>query len=257
MSTHRRNLLLAGLSAADYALLKPHLELVSLPLGTVFYEPEAEIERVYFPHSGVVSVLTVLLDGSEVECCTMGNETAFGLLAAREASFSFTREIVQIAGEGSSIRASDMRAACQRSASLQTLVDRHLRVAMSFMARSVACNARHKLEARLCRWILTCADYVKGDYLPLTQEFIAAMLGVQRTSVTDAASGLQEMGLLRVVRGKVTVLDQAGLKRRSCECYEATRSRINASLGPPIKNPPVHEGQGANRRGFEGVSNAA
>ncbi|MGI8840247.1 MAG: Crp/Fnr family transcriptional regulator [Caulobacteraceae bacterium] len=181
-------------------------------------------------------MLNVLEDGSEVECCTMGNETAFGLMAAQEPTRSFTRDVLQIAGAGAKMDARAFRGAYAQSVSLAAVAHRHIRVVWGFMAQCAACNARHKVEARLCRWLLTCADYVEGDYLPLTQEFIAAMLGVQRTSVTDAAAGLQEQGLIRVVRGKVTVLDLAGLKQRSCECYAATRSRIDGALGPPVRH---------------------
>ena len=211
------------------------------PRGTILFQPGEDIELVHFPTSGVVSVLEILRDGAAVECSTLGAETAFGLLAAREPARSFSRDIVQIGG-GLTMSAARLRAACAASPTLATTVDRHLRVAMSFMAQSVACNARHKLEARLCRWILTCADYVEGNLLPLTQEFIASMLGVQRTSVTAAAAGLQQSGVLRVARGKVTVLDAASLAKRSCECYESTRALIDASLGRPAKRPPLDQG---------------
>jgi CRP-like cAMP-binding protein len=237
---HKQNQFIASLSEKDLLRLEPHLSTVAFPLGKTLCEADADIEHVWFPHSGVVSQLNILKDGSEVECCTMGNETAFGIVVGSAPSRSYTRDIVQIAGEGSMMSGRSFRAAYADSPALQALVHRHMQVAMGFMAQSVACNARHKIEARLCRWLLTCADYVEGEYLPLTQEFIAAMLGVQRTTVTDAASGLQDMGAIRVVRGKVTILDAVALGQRSCECYAVTRGRIDALLHRPIKHPAIN-----------------
>jgi CRP-like cAMP-binding protein len=230
-----QNNLLEGLSHSDFDLLSPHLKSTTLSLGKVLCEPGDEIDRIYFPYSGVVSMLTVLRDGSEVECCTMGNETAFGLTAAHQPSRSCTRDVMQIVGEGASMSARSMQDAVARSKSLAPIFHRHMRVTLGFMAQSAACNARHKVEARLCRWLLTCADYVEDDFLPLTQGFIAAMLGVQRTSVNEAAAGLQDQGIISVVRGKVTVLDVEALRLRSCECYSVTRDLINLSLGAPIR----------------------
>jgi len=237
---YKANLFLAGLSGEDFGRLESHISLTDMPLGREFCAPEAEIERIWFPFSGVVSLLNVLEDGSEVECCTMGNDTAFGLAAAQEPARSFTRDVIQIGGDGAAMSARAMRGACSESASLRTAVQRHFRAMMGFMAQSVACNARHKVEARLCRWLLTCAEYVEGDYLPLTQEVIAAMLGVQRTSVTDAVAGLQESAVIKVVRGKVTILDLEALELRSCECHEATRRRLGALIGRPIRRAPVN-----------------
>jgi len=238
--SYKENLFLAGLSGEDFGRLESHISLTDLPLGREFCAPEEEIEHIWFPFSGVVSLLNVLEDGSEVECCTMGNDTAFGLTAAQEPARSFTRDVIQIGGDGAFMTARAMRGACAASASLRTVVQRHLHAAMGFMAQSVACNARHKLDARLCRWLLTCAEYVDGDYLPLTQEFIAAMLGVQRTSVTDAVAGLQEGAVIKVVRGKVTILDLEALRERSCECHEVTRTRLRTLIGRPIRRAPVN-----------------
>jgi CRP-like cAMP-binding protein len=237
---HRQNQFLARLGDKDFLRLEPHLSATPFALGKILCEAEADVKSIWFPHSGVVSQLNILEDGSEVECCTMGNETAFGIIAASEPGRSFTRDVVQIAGHGSTMSARAFRAVYTESPELQAVVHGHIRAAVGFMTQSVACNARHKIEARLCRWLLTCADYVEGEYLPLTQEFIAAMLGVQRTTVTDAASGLQDMGIIRVVRGKVTILDAVALGQRSCECYAVTRGRIDALLHRPIRHPAVN-----------------
>ncbi len=229
--TYSRNGLLGGLSPGDFSLIEPHLEMVDLPLGEILSDADQEIETINFPFRGVVSMLNILRDGSEVECCTMGNETGFGLMAAQEPCRSYTRDVIQIAGEGARMSARALREAYNQSISLAAVIHRHIRTVWGFMAQCSACNARHKVDARLCRWLLTCADYVDGDVLPLTQEFIAAMLGVQRTSVTSAVADLQEQGIIRVMRGKVEILDRARLRLRSCECYAVTRQRIDASLG--------------------------
>ncbi len=226
-----QNGLLAGLSPSDFSLIEPHLKLVDLPTGKILIDADEEIAEIHFPFQGVVSMLNVLHDGSQVECCTMGNETGFGLMAAQEPCRSYTRDIIQIPGEGAVMSARALRGAYSQSISLATVIHRHIRTVWGFMAQCSACNARHKVEARLCRWLLTCADYVAENRLPLRQEFIAAMLGVQRTSVAAAAAGLQHHAIIRVMRGKVEILDREALRQRSCECYEITRRRIDQSLG--------------------------
>lgn len=159
----------------------------------------------------------------------MGNETAFGLTAALQPGRSFTRDVMQIAGDGASMSARSMREAVARSKTMTPTAHRRFRVTLGFMAQSAACNARHNVEARLCRGLLTCADYVDNSFLPLTQGFIAAMLGVQRTSVTEAASGLQEQGNISVVGGKVTILM---LRRSDYGHVSATRLREHTSTFP-------------------------
>ena len=230
---HKRNQLLANLSDPDYAMLEPNLEPVQLTLGQVLCEADDEIRHIYFPHESVVSVINPLEDGSDVECYTMGRETAFGLLGARESWRTTMRSITQMAGGATRIRASAMREVCAQSPSLRAAVRLHLRVAMGFMGQSVACNARHKVEARLARWLLTCSDYRPSGSMQLTQEFMATMLGVRRTTVTDVAAELQDSGVISVRRGNVEILDRAKLLNRSCECYTATRGRIDAALRPP------------------------
>jgi hypothetical protein len=138
-----------------------------------------------------------------------------------------------------------LRDAVARSDTLAPAVHRHVGVVQGWMAQSVACNARHRVEPRLCRWLLTCADYVETNALPLTQEFIAAVLGVQRTSVSEAAASLQDKGIIRVLRGKVTILDIEALKQRSCECYAATRELIHFTLGSPSEGRVIDDGSPA------------
>jgi CRP-like cAMP-binding protein len=229
---YTQNKLLAGLSQGDFDLLSPHLTLTSLPLGKVLCEPGDEIEDIYFPFCGGVSMLSVLQDGSKVECCMMGSETAFGLVASQQPSRSHTRDVVQLAGDGVSMSAKAMRGVIAQSNTLAPAFHRHLSVLLGFTAQSVACNARHKVEARMCRWLLTYSDYVEDNCLPLTQALLATMLGVRRTSVTEVAAGLQGRGIIKVLRGKVTVLDAGALKERSCECYAATRELVEVNLGP-------------------------
>ena len=222
-----------------YARLEPHLEHAEFERGTVFYEPGQAIDTVYFPNTGVISLLSVMDDGSAVETATVGSESAVGLLAGMTRITAFSRIIGQSAGVVSRIRAERLRAVSASTPLLRDVIQRHCDALLANAQQSVACNALHDVEERFCRWLLVCHDRLDGDEMQLTQEFLAMMLGVQRTTVSQVASMLQEAGLIRYQRGRLVVLDRAGLERRACECYRHVCAHTQRVLPPsPAEDGP-------------------
>jgi CRP-like cAMP-binding protein len=226
-----KNSLLNALSADDFALLGPHLTHVSLEKGRLLYDPGDDIDTVYFPHYCVISLMTLMNNGSAIESATIGREGALGLPAAWAPRESLSRAIIQVAGDASRMSATALADAARRSPALRGLIDRHSEALYGHAVQSVACNALHAVEARFCRWLLTCHDRIDNDTVSLTQEFLADMLGVQRTTVTAVAGALQARGLIRYRRGVVDILDRAGLEAMTCECYGAVR-RLYGRLLP-------------------------
>lgn len=217
------NRLLFALPPEDRALLAPHLSPVDLEKGRLLYEPGDLVEFVYFPVDCVLSLMTLMDNGAAIESATIGREGALGLMAAVAPRESLTRAIVQAPGSALRIAAAPLHEVWERSPSLRDAVDRHNEALFGHAIQSVACNALHAVEARFCRWLLSCQDRMDGATVSLTQEFLADMLGVQRTTVTAVAGALQAKGLIRYRRGVVDILDRAGLEVIACECYGAVR----------------------------------
>jgi CRP-like cAMP-binding protein len=229
---HPRNALLCALDRATYDALAPHLARVEFQRGDLFYEPGQPMDHVYFPHSGVISLLSVMEDGSAIETSTVGRESAVGLASALTRTASFSRVVGQAAGVATRIEAARLRAVAAASPRLRDTLVRHLDALLAGAQQSVACNALHDVEERFCRWLLTCHDRSDQDELQLTQEFLAMMLGVQRTTVSQVACLVQEAGLIRYQRGRLTILDRTGLERRACECYRRIRLHADRVLPP-------------------------
>ncbi len=215
-----RNRLLNAFGDTAFSAMSPHFSEVSLTVGRVIAEPGEPVVNVVFPTSGVVSIITLLEDGESVESLTIGREGAVGLLAAFGDQRFVSRGLVQIAGAALRIGANALREAAAAHPVIRDTIMRYAQVTEAQLHQSAACNALHSIEARLCRWLLTCEDRVGDNVLPLTQEFLAMMLGVQRTSVTSAAQTLQRRGLIEYRRGRITILDRAGLEQGACECYK-------------------------------------
>jgi CRP-like cAMP-binding protein len=214
-----QNRLLVSLPADDYALLAPHLAAVELERGRLLYDPGDRIDIIYFPHDGVISLMTLMENGAAIESATIGREGALGLHAAVTPRQSLSRAIVQTPVRASRISAAQLHEAWEKSPRLRELVERHTEALFGHALQSVGCNALHSVEARFCRWLLTCHDRITTDTIALTQEFLADMLGVQRTTVTAVARSLQEKGVIRYRRGVVDIIDRAGLETLTCECY--------------------------------------
>jgi CRP-like cAMP-binding protein len=214
------NRLLAALQDAEYQRLVPHLERVPLSLKQVLHEVGEPIEYVYFPHRAIVSALSTMEDGSMVEVGLVGNDGVVGIPAALGDNIAITTATVQVAGSAMRMKASLLKSEFQRAGSLQSLLLRYMQALYAFISQNSACNRLHNLDGRLARWLLLVYDRVESNELPLTHEFIAQMLGVRRAGVTEAAKALQQAGLIRYTRGKITILNREGLEALSCECYE-------------------------------------
>jgi CRP-like cAMP-binding protein len=226
-----KNLFLAVLPPRDMALLQPALQFVELPQGEVLSEPGQRVSDVVFIEAGMVSVLTTMQDGSTIETSTLGRESIIGVLSAIGDHRSNVRAIVQITGSGWKIRASDFRVAVDKSRILRNLVLLSSELAMAQTQQIAACNALHSAEARLCRWILQVRDRIGGNVITLTQDFLAQMLAVRRPTVTLIAQKLQNAGLIRYRRGRITITDHEGLEKLACECVGEIRKKTRQILG--------------------------
>jgi CRP-like cAMP-binding protein len=210
---------LDSLGVENFNLLRPYLVNVVLTRDDVLCLPGTHLECVWFPTTAILSVVTILADGQDVEACTIGHESAYGLLNALGSPVSIDRVITQVPGAAIKLAASRLKAAAALSIHITDLIVRHAQANIAQIQQSVACNAVHSVEARLCRWLLMTQDRRRSDRLPLTQEFLGFMLGVQRTTVTGVARGLQAAGTIRYSRGQIEILDRASLQRGACECY--------------------------------------
>jgi CRP-like cAMP-binding protein len=213
------NKLLAILPRDDFDRLLPHLSTVQLQQGVVLVEAGEEVDQIYFPHYGMLSLLAVLRDGKAIETATVGREGVVGAMAGLGLYKSLVRVVVQMPMACTKIAAPHFRSAAA-SDPIRNLCIRYNEVLLSQARVTAACNALHSIEARFCRWLLQSADRAASDTVPLTQEFLAEMLGVRRTSVTEVASKVQSAGAITYSRGVIKILDRPALLRISCECYE-------------------------------------
>lgn len=233
--TRTANRLLAALSAQDFEVLEPHLEPVALARGQVLFEPGDEVDTTYFPcHRTMASLLIVTRDGHEVEAATIGREGAVGGIVSEGHKPAYGRAVVQVAGSALAIPTSHLEAAKTGSARFGDLFSRYADALLAQMMQGVACNALHKVEARCCRWLLAAHDRAGDQIIHLTQESLAEMLGVQRTTVSAVTAELASRGLIRTHRGRVEIVDRRGLERSACECYEAVEAHF-ARLLPEVE----------------------
>jgi CRP-like cAMP-binding protein len=215
------NRFLQSLNRGDFAVLRPHLRDVELAHSAILFDVGHEIERIYFPSAGVVSLVVVLTTGEIIEAGMIGPDGVVGTSAALHGGIALYRAVVQIQGTASYIDATAARAAVTTSKSLRLKLYEQDQLLLAQAQQSAACNATHNIEERLCRWLLRTRDLVGGDVFALTQEFMAQMLGVRRTGVTLAAHHLQKIGLIEYQRGQVRILDAEGLQEAACECHGA------------------------------------
>lgn len=229
----RSNRLLELLDPKDFEMLRPHLEPVKFDYRMPLYEANEEIRFVYFPISGVASLVNTMIDGSAAEVGTVGNEGMVGLPIILGDSVAPTSAYIQVPGDGLRLTAVSLRTALERSSTTRAVMLRYAHALFNQVAQSAACNNFHNLQQRCCRWMLMTHDRVQSDEFMLTQEFLAMMLGVQRTSVNFAAGKLRRLKLLKYQRGHVTILDRKGLEKRSCECYDVSKREFDRLLGNP------------------------
>jgi CRP-like cAMP-binding protein len=208
-------------------LIQPHLARIELHHGAVLFETGAAARRVYFPHSGIISLVVDLAGGETVEAAMIGRDSLVGAASALGSGVFLNKGIVQVPGFASILEAGHLRNAADASASLRGLLVRHEQALFFQAQQSAACNASHALTARLARWLLRSRELSDDDTLHLTQEFLGQMLGVRRTSVSLVANTLQAAGLIAYRRGNIQVTDIQGLKEAACECYGAVKSHYD------------------------------
>jgi CRP-like cAMP-binding protein len=229
--TNVRNRLLAALPAAVLDDLLPRFTSIVMENGLGFYRSDAPIEAVYFPQNGMISMVTLLEEGVQAEVGVIGPEGMLGVQIVSGVDTSFVDAMVQMPGSALRMDATEFRRELEANAPLRALLLRYNEALKAQIIQTAACNGRHNLEERLARWLLMAHDRIEGDELPLTQEFIALMLGVHRPSITVTAGILQRAGLIRYSKGLIGVLDRKALEAASCECYGAVRKRFSALLG--------------------------
>jgi CRP-like cAMP-binding protein len=223
------NALLAALPPDEYARIAPSLELVSLKLKEFVYRPGESIQYVYFPGGGFFSILTALQDGSMVEVATIGREGMVGVSAAWDGGATPSVAMVQAESETCyKMPVAAFRHEMDRRGAFAELLGRYAQALVGFIMQSTACNAVHSVEQRLARWLLLAHDRVGRDEFPLTQEFVAMMLGASRPTVTVVAGTLQKAGLITYHHGHLTIVDRGRLEEASCECYRAATALLRA-----------------------------
>jgi CRP-like cAMP-binding protein len=225
------NRLLGLLPRKDYERLRPHLHRIPLEYRQSLYEANELIEFVYFIETGVGSLVNTMSNGQAAEVGTIGNEGVVGLPILLGDDRAPTSVYVQVPGIGLAMKAGLFEKEMMRSATTRMVMLRYAHAFFNQVAQSAACNHFHSLRQRCCRWMLMTHDRMQADEFLLTQEFLAMMLGVQRTGVTAAAGALQREGLIRYKRGQVTILDRRGLQKGSCECYGRSKAEFDRLLG--------------------------
>ena len=226
------NRILSLLPAEELRALAPHLKRVQLDFDDIIVGHGDPIETVYFPESSIVSATLTMEDGRTAEVGTMGNESAAGLSAWTGVDVSPTTLMCQIAGTAQAMPLEAVKREAARLPQFETLLHRTVQALWIQTMHSTVCNALHSVEERLARWLLMTHDRVQSDNMPLTQQFLAYMLGVYRPSVTIVARTLQNAGLITYERGSVTIVDRDGLEAASCECYRANRDAADALVPP-------------------------
>jgi CRP-like cAMP-binding protein len=224
------NRLLASLLPADFELLRPHLKPTELKQEAVLFEAGDKIDRVYFPHSGIISLVVELAGGEAIEAAMIGRDSMLGATSALDGAVSLNKAIIQLAGSAQTLDVVKFREVAEQSLPLRTVLLHHEQVLFAQAQQSAACNASHHVEARLSRWLLRARDLSGSDSLELTQEFLGEMLGVRRSSVSPIANDLQRTGLIRYNRGHIQIVDLKGLQSLSCECYGTVKAHYDRLL---------------------------
>jgi CRP-like cAMP-binding protein len=233
------NRLLAALPPADFSLLAPYLQKVSLEQDAVLLRSGDRNEQVYFPHSGTISFMLDMPNGQTVATSVIGHEGAVGMLSVLGPSRSPTTAVVRVAGIASQISASRFHAGFGQSSAIKHAVQTHTRALLMQLQHVAACNALHPVEARMARWLLHIHDRIDGNFIPLTQEALSQLLGVRRTTVTLVVRKLRVSGAIRSDRRGLIEIDRPRLEEAACECYEVMRRRIDQIFPPETMKPRV------------------
>lgn len=224
------NALLRALAAEDMEAIGPALEAVALVKDHPIFLPGEPASHVWFPNSGMISIVALDDKGSAIEVVTVGHQGMTGLSVVLGSETMIYSSMVQVPGDGWRIETAAFRRLLDRRPAIRSVMLRYVLAAMTQMGQNTACSQLHNVDARCARWLLLAHDDVAGDTFPLTQDYLAMMLGVTRPSVSEAASSLQKTGLIRYVRGQITILNRPGLEAASCECYGIVRREFERLL---------------------------
>jgi CRP-like cAMP-binding protein len=227
------NRLLQALPPAELEAVRPRFELVELVREAVLVEAGRPLTHVYLPLSGAISMMVRLSEGQSVEVATVGRDSVFGTSAALGDGISLASAVVVLPGTAACLDVADFRALADRSVVFRTALARHEQALLALAQQSAACNASHSVEARLSRWLLRARDLSDSKALPLTQEFLAQMIGVQRNAISIVAHALQQAGIISYSRGHIDITDADGLRQTACECYDAINAHRQRLLNAP------------------------
>ncbi|MBS1208170.1 MAG: transcriptional regulator, Crp/Fnr family [Proteobacteria bacterium] len=220
------NHLLAALPQEEFEPVAAHLELVTLRLGEILYEPDEQLQYAYFPTTAIVSLHYVMASGASAESAGVGNEGVVGISLFMGGDTTPSSAVVQTAGHAFRLARQLFKQEFQRAGLLQGLLLRYTQALLTQMAQTAVCNRHHSVEQQLCRWLLLTLDRLPSQELIMTQELVASMLGVRREGITEAAGNLQRAGCISYRRGHISVLDRTGLEKRSCECYGVVKKEF-------------------------------
>jgi CRP-like cAMP-binding protein len=242
---HIHNRLLGSLGTADLTHLRRHLREVPIEQGEMLEEPGHPVEAVYFPQTGMISLIVQMPEDSSVEVGTVGSEGAIGMAVGLGSRVSFICALVQVSGSALCIPTSAFRAAAAQSGRIRDLIVRYSELQLGQIQQTAACNALHDVSGRLCRWLLQTSDKIESDTIPFTHEFLSNMLGARRSTISQIASTLQKAGIIRTHRGQIKLLNREELTTRTCECYEIVRRHIDR-LVPRSPSSKKHRNSRAN-----------
>ena len=225
-----KNRILNALPQNIFAAVEPHLKPMDLVFGAVVAETDQPVDRVYFPDTGVVSLVVEMEVGDMIETAMVGRDGVVNGTSALDGKVALQRGIVQVAGEAHVIASDALRSLADEFGPLRGIMIRHEQVLFAQAQQSAGCNASHKVEARMCRWLLRIRDLTGSDDMQLTQEFLAQMLGVRRSAVSLVAGTLQKAGFIKYSRGHIHLLDIAQVEAGACECYQTVKGHYERLL---------------------------
>jgi len=226
-----KNRLLAALPAVEFERVDQHLEFVSLKLGHVLHETGDKMNNVYFPTTAIMSLLYIMENGATAEIGVVGNDGVLGIELFMGGETTTNRAIIQSAGEAFRMEARALKAEFTLGGVFHNLLLRYTQALITQISQTAVCNRLHSVEQQLCRWLLLSHDRLDSDHLVMTHDLISNMLGVRREGVTLAAQKLAGRGLIKNIRGTITVLDRQGLETAVCECYEVVNTEYDRLLG--------------------------
>ena len=230
LSQRIKNRVLCSLSSADLAELSDELQSVNLAKHQIVYEVGSTLDHIYFIEEGLASLLTIMEDGGSSEVGMVGPEGAIGLPALLGGRASAQQVVMHVAGSALRINAAACKAAFENNPRIRAILLGFIEDLLHLSAQTAGCNRLHSIEQRSARWLLMASDRIGSNTLPLTQEFLAAMLGVRRSGISEAMSELQRSGFVRYRRGEITIIDRVGLEQTACECYRLDKQRIERLL---------------------------